>query len=93
MIIALILARLVALCRNTPRGDRMTASRAPTLTTTVWMIDRIHSHTSDCRSYATPAFGARLTELSQIVFDIADFAYTGPAFYRYLSLHSLLRVR
>src|SRR5690606_10286657 len=57
----LVRARTLALRRLAPRGNRMTATRGTALTTTVRVVDRVHSNTAGVRARAAPARAAGLT--------------------------------
>src|SRR4051812_38955592 len=51
----------------------MTTCCSLTFTTTVRVIDRVHDHTTHCRTNAAPTHGTRFTDLAQIVFAVTDF--------------------
>src|SRR5271168_1174728 len=70
----LIVTRLVATRRLTPRGDRMTAARGLTFTTTVRVVDRVHRDTAVGRANALPAVASRLTDGDVLVIRIANLA-------------------
>jgi hypothetical protein len=57
----------------------MTATGGTTFTTTVRVIDRIHGNAANCRAYASPAFGAGLAELAQVMFAVSNLANCCPA--------------
>src|SRR5690606_7793024 len=70
----LVRASALALRRLAPRGDRMTATRGATLTTTVRVVDRVHGDTAVVRTLAAPAGAARLTIVDVGVFRVGNSA-------------------
>src|SRR5690606_11555710 len=83
---ALVLAGLVTLGRDAPRGDRMRVALAGLgLTTTVRVVDGVHGRTADGRANAAPTLGAGLAQLLQVVPDVADFPDGGAALDRHLA--------
>src|SRR5690606_36884715 len=83
---ALVLAGLVTLGRNAPRGDRMRVALAGLgLTTTVRVVDGVHRRAADGRADTTPALGTGLAELLEVVLDVADFTDGGAALDRHLA--------
>src|SRR5690606_11050631 len=70
---ALVLARLVALGRHTPRGHRVRVALAGLgLATAMRMVDRVHRRAADGRLDAAPAAGTGLAQLLEVVLDVAD---------------------
>src|SRR5690554_189758 len=69
----LVLTSLVTLRRNTPWRNRVTASRSPAFTTTVWVINRVHCNTTNGRTNTAPACSTRFTELLQHVLSVSYF--------------------
>src|SRR5690606_22953346 len=72
---ALVVACLVTLGRDTPRGNRMRVALAGLgFTTAVRMVDRIHGCAAHGRANAAPAARAGLAELLEAVFGVARLA-------------------
>src|SRR5690606_38906077 len=83
---ALVLARIVTLGRDTPRGDRMRVTLAGLrFTTTVRVVNRVHGSTTNGRADTAPALRASLAQLFQVVFVVADFTDGGAALDRHLT--------
>ena len=76
---SLVVTRLVTFRRHAPRRYRMSSACRSTFTAAVWMVDRIHRHTTNRRPDTPPSVRAGLTEFAQIVFVIADLADGGAA--------------
>src|SRR5215210_6589522 len=58
----LVLAGLLALGGEAPRGDRMTATRGASLATTMRMVDRVHGDAAIVRATAHPTRAASLAD-------------------------------
>src|SRR5690606_2556815 len=83
---ALVLAGLVTLGRDAPRGDRMRVALAGLgLAAAVRVVDRVHGRAADGRHDAAPAAGAGLAELLEVVLVVAHFADGGAALGRHLA--------
>src|SRR5690606_36210376 len=83
---ALVLARLVALGRHAPRGDRVrVALPGLGLAAAVRVVDRVHRRTADGRLDAAPALGTGLAQLLEVVLDVAHFTDGGAALGRHLA--------
>jgi hypothetical protein len=61
----------------------MTACSRTTLTTTMWVINRIHDHTTNRWTNTSPAHCASFTNLAQVVLTITNFTDSGAALYVY----------
>jgi hypothetical protein len=61
----------------------MTSTRRASFTTTMGMVDGVHRNTSYGWSDATPPFRACLTQLSQGVLGVSDFADNRPTVNRH----------
>ena len=57
----------------------MTTTRGLTLTTTVWVVNRVHHDTADGRANALPALTAGLTPVDVGLFGVSDFTDGGAA--------------
>src|SRR5690606_4132414 len=69
----LVVAGLVTLCRDAPRGNRVrVALPGLALTTPLRMVHRVHGGAADGRLDAAPALGTGLAQLLQVVLDVAD---------------------
>jgi hypothetical protein len=55
----------------------MATTRCTTLTTTMWVIYRVHGDATNRWSYASPALGTGFAELAQVVLAVADFTDSG----------------
>ena len=55
----------------------MTASRSTAFTSTVRVVNRVHSDTADGRAHTSPTLGAGFTQLAKVVFAVADLANRG----------------
>src|SRR5690606_37570123 len=75
----LVLAGAGALGVLAPRGDRRTAARGATLTTTVRVVDRVHGDAADVRTEAHVTLAARLAEVLVHVVGIRHRAHRGHA--------------
>ena len=51
----LVLARLVALGRHAPRGDRVATARGAAFAAAMRMVDRVHGDAAHMRALAEPA--------------------------------------
>src|SRR6202012_4335174 len=71
----LVVARLGALGRLAPRGDRMTAARGPAFTTAVRMVDRVLGDAAGQRALAHPAAAAGLAEVLVLVVGVRHRAH------------------
>src|SRR5690606_41639491 len=86
MLLARVLAGLVTLGRDAPRGDRVRVALAGLgLATAVRVVDRVHGRAADGRLDAAPALGAGLAQLLQVVLVVADLADGGAALGRHLA--------
>src|SRR5690606_17163585 len=70
----LVGARLVALGRHTPRGNRVTATGRATLTTTMRVINRVHHHAANGRANTAPALGTSLAERAQAMLTVGNLS-------------------
>ena len=74
-----VVSALVSTCtetlgRNAPWTDWMTTCCSLTLTTTVRVINRIHNDTTDGWTHTAPAHCTRLTDRTQTVLGVTNFA-------------------
>jgi hypothetical protein len=51
----------------------MPATLGSALTTTVWVVVRIHRRTANVRTYPLPAIAARFTNQNRVMVCVADF--------------------
>src|SRR5450432_2419444 len=79
LIRTLVVTRLVAACRLTPRRHRMTAAAGFAFTTAVRVIHRVHGHTAVMRLFAQPAVASRLADGNVFVIGISDLPDGGHA--------------
>src|ERR1700693_5972134 len=77
---ALVATRLLTLGLLAPRRYRMTTGSGLAFTTTMRMVNRVHDHTANGRTNATPTHCTCFTDLAQAMFGIADFAHGCAAF-------------
>src|SRR5688572_16410110 len=71
---ALDFAGLVAFAHHAPRADRRLGGSRSTLATAVWMVNRVHRHTTHRRAHTAPAHASSLTNGFQRMFFITYFA-------------------
>src|SRR5690606_6538005 len=76
---ALVLARLVTLGGHTPGSHGVTSTGGTTLTTTLWVIDRVHGHTANGGTHTAPALGTSLAQGTQVMLTVGDLADGGAA--------------
>src|SRR6266699_6236561 len=67
----LVVARLIPQCGLAPGRLRLTANRRTPLTTTMWMVARIHNRATDGRTAAHMAGTPGFTDAAVLVIDIA----------------------
>src|ERR1700677_4977428 len=71
----LVVACLVAACRLTPRGHRMTAAGGLTFTAAVRVIHRVHGYATVAGTNALPAIASGLADGDILVIGIANLAH------------------
>src|SRR6478736_241588 len=76
----LIAARLLALRLLAPWRYRMATCCSTPLTTTVGVIDRVHHHTSNCRTNSAPTHGTGFTNFAKVMLTITNFTNRRTAF-------------
>src|SRR5690606_24685931 len=76
---ALVTTSSVALRRSAPWAHRLTALASTAFAATMRVIDRVHGNTTHRRTDTAPAHRTGLTDLTQAVFFVADFANGGAA--------------
>src|SRR5262245_54731219 len=76
---ARIVARLVALRGNTPRGDRVPAAGGLALAAAVRVVDRVHGDAAHERPPALPAVAPCLADGLVLVLDVAHLSDGGAA--------------
>src|SRR5690606_26498446 len=70
---------LVTLGLDAPWSHRMTTTRGTTFTTTMRVIYRVHYHTANGGTNASPALGASLAQGAQTVLTVGNFTDRGAA--------------
>src|SRR5690606_9159832 len=69
----LVLTSFVTFGRHTPRSNRMTSTRGSPFTTTVGVVNWVHSNTADGGAYTTPALSTCLAKNTQAMLGVTYF--------------------
>src|SRR5215468_4089477 len=68
----LVVTRLVAACRLTPRSHRIAATGSLSFTTTVRVIHRVHRNAAHVRANSAPAIATGLAERNVFMLDVTN---------------------